>query len=33
MIFNQFNLKDSLYLKATFNTLLNIKFIYRIEVF
>jgi len=33
MIFNRFNLKDSLYLRVTFNTLLNIKFIYRVKMF
>jgi len=33
MIFNRFNLKDSLYLKVTFNTFLNIKFIYKVKVF
>jgi hypothetical protein len=33
MIFNLFNLKDSLYLGATFGTPLDTKFIYRVRVF
>jgi hypothetical protein len=33
MIFNLSNLKDSLYLGATFSTPLDTKFIYRVKVF